>query len=215
MKLPDWVLDPADRAAEILTGLILVLTFTGSLSVATSRSDTVGPMLVGALGCNLAWGIIDAVLYLTGCLAQKRKGIQTLQAVQGASDPAEAHRLIAEALPPVVASVVTPTELEAMHQRLKHAPPPPEPARLGKNDWRGAFGAFLWVFLAGFPVVIPFMLTKDSVLALRLAHGTAIALLFATGYAYGRLTGGRAWSTGISMVLLGGLLAGLTIALGG
>ena len=35
------VLDPIDRVSEILFGLIMVLTFTGSLSVAESGRDDV------------------------------------------------------------------------------------------------------------------------------------------------------------------------------
>jgi len=34
MKFPARVLDPIDRVSEVLFGLIMVLTFTGSLSVA-------------------------------------------------------------------------------------------------------------------------------------------------------------------------------------
>src|SRR5256885_2262829 len=60
------VLEPIDRVSEVLFGLIMVLTFTGSLSVAEAGRDDVRTMLIGALGCNLAWGIIDGVLYLTG-----------------------------------------------------------------------------------------------------------------------------------------------------
>ena len=66
------VLDPIDRISEVLFGLIMVLTFTGSLSVAESGRDDVRTMLIGALGCNLAWGIIDAMLYLDGLPGQKR-----------------------------------------------------------------------------------------------------------------------------------------------
>ena len=49
----------------------MVLTFTGSLSVAEAGRDDVRTMLIGALGCNLAWGIIDGVLYLMGCLGKR------------------------------------------------------------------------------------------------------------------------------------------------
>lgn len=67
------VLDPSERAAEVLFGLIMVLTFTGTLSVAGAGRAEVRAMLIGALGCNLAWGIIDAVLYLMGTLAAKSR----------------------------------------------------------------------------------------------------------------------------------------------
>ena len=67
------VLDPSERTAEVLFGLIMVLTFTGTLSVAEAGRADVRAMLVGALGCNLAWGIIDGVLYLMGAFAEKRR----------------------------------------------------------------------------------------------------------------------------------------------
>jgi len=60
------VLDPIDRISELLFGLIMVLTFTGSLSVAGAGRDDVHTMLISAFGCNLAWGIIDGVLPATG-----------------------------------------------------------------------------------------------------------------------------------------------------
>src|SRR6188508_2699670 len=97
------VLEPIDRVSEILFGLIMVLTFTGSLSVADAGRDDVRAMLIGALGCNVAWGIIDAMLYLMGCLAVKGRNLMTHMAVRKAADPHEAQRLIADALPSVVA----------------------------------------------------------------------------------------------------------------
>ena len=81
------VLDPIDRLSEVLFGLIMVLTFTGSLSVVEAGREDVRTMLVGALGCNLAWGIIDAVFYLMGCLAEKERGLATFRAVREAGDP--------------------------------------------------------------------------------------------------------------------------------
>src|SRR6188768_559963 len=108
------VLEPDERVAEVLFGLIMVLTFTGSLSIAEAGRDDVRAMLIGALGCNIAWGIIDGVLYLMGCLAEKGRDLATYRAVMQASDPMQAHRLIADALPPVLASVVRPDEIDRM-----------------------------------------------------------------------------------------------------
>src|SRR5262245_66177781 len=89
------VLEPIERVSEVLFGLIMVLTFTGSLSVATAGRAEVREMLVGALGCNIAWGVIDALLYLLGCLAEKGRGLITLRGVLHASDAGSGHRLIA------------------------------------------------------------------------------------------------------------------------
>jgi len=52
-------------------------------------------------------------------------------------------------------------------------------------------------------------------LALRLSNGIAILMLFLTGYAYGRCVERQPWLVGTSMVVLGGVLVGLTVALGG
>lgn len=209
------VLDPVDRVSEVLFGLIMVLTFTGSLSVAEAGRDDVRAMLIGALGCNLAWGIIDGILYLMGCLAEKRRGLLTLRAVREAADPQQAQRLVAEALPPVVASVLQPAELEAVQRRLRELPEPPGGAGLAKDDWLGGLGVFLLVFVSTFPVVIPFIVMRSAVPALRVSNAIAIAMLFVAGAVYGRNVGGRPWLTGLAMVLLGGLLSALTMALGG
>ena len=55
-ELPHRVLDPMDRISEVLFGLIMVLTYTGTLSVMSDDRTEVRTMLLGALGCNLAWG---------------------------------------------------------------------------------------------------------------------------------------------------------------
>ncbi len=209
------VLEPSDRIAEILFGLIMVLTFTGSLSVAEADRAEVRTMLVGALGCNIVWGIIDGVLYLMGCLAEKGRSLMILRSVRNAADPQHAQRLIADALPSVVASVLQPAELEAMWQRLKQLPGPPDRARLRKEDWLGAIGVFFLVFLSTFPVTLPFIFIHSAGPALRASNTIAILMLFLTGYAYGKCVDRRPWLTGISMVLLGCVLVGLTIALGG
>src|SRR4051812_12841790 len=154
------ILDPIDRVAEVLFGLIMVLTFTGALSVAESGRDDVRAMLIGALGCNVAWGVIDAVLYLMGSLADKGQGLMTFRAVRAGG--LQSPRLqLADALPPVVVSILTPAELDMIRERLIQLPEPPARARLGKDDWLGAAGVFLVVFLSTFPVVIPFMVMRD------------------------------------------------------
>ena len=209
------VLDPIDRVSEVLFGLIMVLTFTGSLSVYEVGRDDIRTMLVGALGCNLAWGIIDAVFYLMGCLAEKGRELATVRAVREASDPGQAQRLLADALPPMVASVLQPAELEGMRLRLLALPKPPERARLDGSDVRGALAVLLLVFLSTFPVTIPFMLMRDPVPALRVSNTIAVVLLFAAGYVFGRLSGRRPVLTGSAMVVLGSILVGITIALGG
>ena len=209
-------LDPSERIAEALFGLIMVLTFTCSISAAQPEREDVRTMLFGALGCNLVWGIIDAVLYLMGCLAERGRGLDTLRSVRRASAPEEGQRIVAEGLPPAIASALGPEDLERLRERLHALPEPPARPRLGKAEWLGALGVFLWVFLITFPLTAPFVfIQQDARLALRISNAIAIVLLFFMGYQYGRYAGLRPWLSGLVMVLLGGALVAATIALGG
>jgi hypothetical protein len=209
------VLAPIDRVSEVLFGLIMVLTFTGSLSVADAGRDDVRTMLIGALGCNLAWGIIDAMLYLMGCLAERGQSRMTYLAVRTAADSQQARRLIADALPPVVASILEPPDLDTMRRRLMRLPEPPERPALSQDDWLGGLGVLLIVFVSTFPVVIPFIVMPNVGPALRMSNAIAIVMLFLTGYTFGRMTGRRPWLVGLAMVVVGSMLVGMTMALGG
>ena len=209
------VLTPSERVSEVLFGLIMVLTFTGSLSVAEAGREDIRTMLIGALGCNIAWGIIDAILYLMGTLAATGRNLWTYRAVRRATDPQRAGELIAGALPPIVASVLQPAELESLRERLLRLPEPPRHARISGSDLVGAAGVFLLVFLSTFPVAAPFIFMHDVGAAKRTSDAIAIVMLFIAGFAYGRIIHGRAWLFGIAMVLLGVVLVAITIALGG
>lgn len=209
------VLEPYERISEVLFALIMVLTFTGSLSVAESGRAEVRTMLIGALGCNLAWGIIDGILYLMGCLSEKGRGIRTLRALRKAAAPEAAHCVIADALPPLVAATLGPADYEAVRQKLVKLPEPPSRPRLDKDEWLGALAVFLWVFLTTFPVTIPFLLMSEVGRAMRVSNTIAIVLLFLTGWAFGRVASYRPWLTGLAMVVLGSVLVAITIALGG
>jgi VIT1/CCC1 family predicted Fe2+/Mn2+ transporter len=209
------VLEPIERISEVLFGLIMVLTFTCSFSVAQAGRAEVRTMLLAALGCNFVWGIIDAIMYLMGCLAERARGLATLRAVRGAANPEKAQNLITRALPAIVASVIGQPVLEEIRQRVVQLPEPPTHPRLTRSDWVRAVWVFLLVFLSTFPVVLPFLFMGNALRAQRLSNAIAMGMLFLTGYAFGRCTGYHPRIMGIVMVALGGALVGLTIILGG
>ena len=209
------VLEPIERISEVLFGLIMVLTFTGALSVVGAGRADVREMLLGALGCNLAWGIIDGVFYLMGVMADKGHNLLTLRAVRATRDPRQAEHLIADALPPTIAAVMAPSEFADLHRRLQELPEPPKSPRLSGRDWLGAFGVCLLVFLSTLPVVLPFIFMHEIAPAMRISNGIAIVLLALSGAGFSRMTGRNPWFDGITAVVLGALLVALTIALGG
>jgi hypothetical protein len=209
------VLDPVERVSEVLFGLIMVMTFTGSLSAATAGRTEIKEMLYGAVGCNLAWGIVDAVMYVMSSLLSRGRGLILLRAVRQAPDAAHARATISDALNPYVASLLRPSVFEIAREDLLKAPEPPARPSLTADDVRGAVGVFLLVFLSTFPVVIPFLLIGEPTKALRASNAVAIAMLWAGGYSLGRYSGMRPWLAALAMAALGAVLVAITIALGG
>lgn len=208
-------LDPVERSLEALFGLIMVLTFTGTLSVWTAGRAEVREMLVGALGCNIAWGIIDAAFYLMGTLAARGRGIQLIRRLRTTRDPKETADALEEGLPEKLMEILTPAEHAMLRERVAGGAGPPKHPTITLSDIKGAIGVFLWVFLVTFPVVLPFLFTTELPIALRVSNGIAIVLLYFIGWRLGRYAGFRPWLTGLIMVLLGAALVALTIALGG
>ena len=158
------VLEPTERFSEILFGLIMVLTFTGSLSAASSGREEVRTMLIGAIGCNLAWGIVDAIMYVMNSLAERGREPPDLPARSGTPRaPRRAPGLRRRA----------PARRRAGPRRRRglelDAPAPRGPARAAAgtprssgDDLLAALAVFLLVFLSTFPVVIPFLFMHDA-----------------------------------------------------
>ncbi len=209
------VLDPIDRISEVLFGLFMVLTFTGTLSVADSGREQVRDMLVAAICCNLAWGLVDAVMNVLRNLVARCRKARLVQAVRGAAPADQAHRLIADEIGGLAPALAAP-ELERVRQWIVAQPLHAGPATgINAADLQGALGVFLLVFASTFPVVLPFVFIDDAGRAQRLSGAVAIGMLFLCGQAWGRYVGFRAWRTGLGMVLLGVVVEAVVIALGG
>jgi len=212
---PNPVLEPGERLAEILFGLIMVLTFTGSLSVATADRGEVKVMLIGALGCNIAWGLIDAIMFVMSRLNQRGGDRRTVLAVKRARSAAEAHELIRRNVPPVVGAELSHEVMERVHRRIAAIPLSKAAPPVTRDDLRGALGVFLIVVASTFPVILPFIFMSDLASAMRVSNGIAMVMLAMIGHAYGRATGYSPWWTAGALVLLGATLVAITIALGG
>lgn len=208
-------LDPIDRISEVLFGLIMVLTSTGTLSVLTAGRAEVKTMIMSALACNLAWGVIDAGMYLMGSLEERGRSLLTLRTVRQSTNPDAAKRAIADALPDLLASALSQDDLESVRRKLLQLPEPRWRPHLTKDDCLGALGVCLLVFISTLPIVIPFLFVSDTRSALRISNAVAIVMLFLCGYSFAQCTGLRPWFTGLAMVAVGAALVTVAVALGG
>src|SRR5262245_43103857 len=161
--LTQRLLDPVERTSEILFGLIMVLTFTSSISVVEGGREETREILVGALACNFAWGLVDAVMFLMTRFIERARNLTTLRAIEGATSPAVAHRLILDGLPPLVSATLSASEVDSLRQRLAALGEGQQGVRISAHDVVAAVGVFLLVFLSTFPVAVPFLIVRNPV----------------------------------------------------
>ena len=209
------VLSPVDRVSELLFGLLMALTFVGAVSVAEAGRAQIREMFAAALGCNLAWGLVDAVMYLVRTVTDRGRLLTLVRSVRAAPDAEAGRGLIERSLSRVAAGLVSSVEVEAMRQRIVALSSLPARPTLGWNDLLAALAIFLMVVVATFPVVLPFALIQDVGTAKTVSRAIALAMLFFGGLALGRYAGYGSWRVGFMMVGLGTGLVVAINALGG
>jgi hypothetical protein len=209
------VLDPVDRVSELLFGLFMALTFVGAVSVADSGRVQIRAMLAAALGCNIAWGLVDAVMYLVRAVADRGRSLTLVRSVRAAPDAEAGRKLIASSLSRDAAGLVSTAEVEAIRGRIVALASLPARPTLQWDDLLAALAIFVIVVASTFPVVLPFVLITDVAAAKATSRVIALAMLFFGGLALGRYAGYGSWRVGLMMVGLGTALVGAIMALGG
>jgi hypothetical protein len=209
------VLNPVDRVMELLFGLLMTLSFTGAVSVADTGQKEIREMFIAALGCNLAWGLVDGVMYLIRTVTDRGRSLTLVRSVREAPDVQAGRAIVEQALSRASAGVVSATEVEAVRGRLAALTSLPSRPKLKWGDLFAAFQIFLLVVISTFPVVLPFALMQDIGAANTASRAIALAMLFLGGLALGRYAGYGSWRTGLAMVGLGTMLVAAIIALGG
>ena len=208
-------LDVVERINEVTFGLIMVLTFTCTMNVATSGREEVGTVLWAALGCNVAWGIIDAFIYLFSVMMYRGESLDILRQVRNAKNNNEANGMIKDAMPPAIGNMMKPEYIDHLREGIRNLPEPPSKTIVTWNDFLGAIQIFFLVFISTFPVTIPFIFINDVYVATRISNSIALVSLFITGVYFGRKTRYNAVVAGFMLMGIGALLVAMTIALGG
>jgi len=211
-------LDPGERLGELLFGLIMVLTFTlGAGIELRGDEEETRELLVAALGCNAAWGIIDAALYLMGRLSERGRTHRLLRSIQTAPSADDAlalvHRELDDRIPGIVRPEIRASLDRHVLEQVRGATLPPN--RVTAADCWAALAVFWLVFLTALPAVLPFLVMRDAQLAMRASNGILIALLFYVGWRWASHTGASPWRTGLFVAALGVGLVAVAVALGG
>jgi VIT1/CCC1 family predicted Fe2+/Mn2+ transporter len=209
------LLDPVERVSEILFGLIMALTFTCSISIANPGKTEIRELLFAAIGCNTAWGLVDAIMYIISLLVEKSRSLAIIKIIRDDFQQDKVKKYISETMHPVVASVIGKAELEQIRTNLLRLPESSLKVHLKAGDFKRALSIFLIIFISTFPVVIPFFLFSDVSMALRISNLVAVVMMFFSGWLLAGYANFNKWLLSIAMTVLGIFLVALTVALGG
>ncbi len=206
------LLSPSDRHSEILFGLIMVLTITGTVGLETGSRKAV---LSAGIGACIAWGIVDGIIYVYGNLLERGRIALAAQEASTCREEGCDLRKIKEELEDTIVDTLSEREKHEVAMHIKERLKPVENhTHATKEDIQGGIAAGMLVFLSGIPVLLPFLFL-DGIWAMRLSSIIGFILLFAIGYRWGGYIGRSRFWTGITMMGVVMVITGVVIALGG
>jgi hypothetical protein len=218
-RLMHRYLDPASSLGEIMFGLIMTLTFTLGAGIIIDDEGREGAreLLIALIGCNIAWGVIDAAMYLVNEMFTRGKRRRVAHAVRNAPQGFGGVAVVARELDQYFDGVADEAEKHSLYARVAEKVRTAElkPNRLTKADFIGAFTSFWLVVIASAPAAIPFLVFDDARFALRVSNAILLAFLFVCGFNWARYTLGNPWTVGLIFLAGGFGLVAMAIALGG
>jgi hypothetical protein len=219
------LLDPLDRLVEGIYSVLIVLTFTLAARAVQVQSGEVADgskillqLFVAALGCAVAWGLIDGAMYVLTCVFERGKDRRLYRLVRNASSRDEGVAVLADELDDNMSTLAKPADrgeiYAALYDRLLSSPPPR--GGFEKADFAGGFGVFLVALGAALPVLLPLIVLPGSVeFRIRASNFVAFVMLFGMGYRWGQYAGGKPFLTGLMLLILGIIMMVVAIPLGG
>ncbi len=164
MKL-DRYLAPGDSLSEILFGLIMTLTFTlGAGILVREDPDAARELLVATVGCNVAWGLIDALMYLAGQRFERGRRARLVDAIRAEASEEKATRRVAGELDELLERVTEESDRASLYRKIARAVREGEPpsTRLTREDVYGAVASFFLVFFSSIPAALPFVFFDEA-----------------------------------------------------
>jgi len=211
-------LDPAGRLGEVLFGLIMVLTVTLTAGLTVSEGpEGVRELLVAAIGCNIAWGIIDGMMYVMDGMFERGRRARIVGAIRSAPDEPAALAMVREHLDDDLSPLAGTQACDAFYRGVLANLRGTEQPKTGvtKADLLGGLACFWLVFLSCIPAVIPFLIFDRPRFALRVSNVLLVAMPFVVGLKWAKYTNTSPLVAGLTMMLIGLALVGVAILLGG
>jgi len=216
-----WIhryLDPSDSLLEVLFGLVMAFTMpAGARLLFNAQEFSAVELAIGLLGCNVAWGIIDAAFYLLGSLFDRNRRALFVRKLQAVADEREALALVEDEFdlsegPPLSAKGKADL-YRTLLNTLRRAGT--DRARLRSEDFVAAGLIVVLVSVTALPGLAALAMVSDGLAALRIANFVQLGLLFLVGYGWAHYSGTNPWHAGAVVSVVGVLLIFIAVALGG
>ena len=209
-------LDPSTRLGEVLFGLIMAMGITGAVRFSSAEA-TNRQLLIDVLGCNIAWGIVDGVMFAMLGLFERARKTRIAHLVTNAPTEQAAlagiHDEIGKRLEPLMSSAECEQVYRWVLDNAKKSPP--EQPAVRRDDILGGIAIGVLILIATLPVVLPFMLISNTTTAVRTSNIITLCMLFGIGWWWGRTVGTNPLQVGAAIAGVGLTLVLITIALGG
>lgn len=209
-------LDPADRLGEILFGLIMALGIIGAVRLGVEDLSN-RSMFIAILGCNLAWAVVDGVMYVLVAVFEQGRRYRIARRIQAGGSDEQAIGLIHKELGDQLERLCSPEALQLFYGDVLKTVRAAGPLRASvhRTDVLGGIAAAFVIMLATAPILVPYLVIRTPLVAVRVSEGIAVTLLFFLGAWWGRVVGANSFGTGLILTLIGGALVAVTIFLGG
>jgi len=206
------ILSPSDRHSEMLFGLIMVLTITGTVWLGTNSTKAI---ISAGIGACIAWGIVDGIIYVYSSLLERGRIALAAQEASSCSGEGCDLSAIKEELEGTIVDTLGEREKHEVAQHiLMRLKPVENHTHATKDDILGGIAAGMLVFVSGVPPLLPFVFL-DGIQAMRLSSVIGLVMLYAIGYRWGSYVGRSRFWTGVIMMSVGIAITGVVIVLGG
>jgi hypothetical protein len=130
------ILSPSDRFSEILFGLIMVLTITGTVGLETGLRKAV---ISAGIGACIAWGIVDGIIYVYSSLLERGRIVLVAQEASTCTGEGCDIRTIKEELKDTIVDTLGEREKHevAQHIQARLKPVENQPVRREMIYWAG------------------------------------------------------------------------------
>ena len=205
-------------SSEPMFGVIMVVCFTSVLRAYPNLAEQIlGTILVSALFCCIAWGLVDGIFYAWEAHYEldKRKKIQ--EAAKTSTGAGDAEGLVEGHLGDTVVDLLEDEDRKQIYQIVNKKLPGIDLGSVSiRDDIVTVLIAFGLVVGSSIVVMIPFLVIDPVMTALVVSNVLGIVLLFFMGYWREEAKGiGKKLTTGLLTAFIALIITVVTIVLGG